>query len=249
MRIYFFCDLETSGLDPELDRIVEIGWLYADRKLRRLSTTSFTPVRPVGGALKRIMGTDVVREMHENTGLLYELLNNHELPLLAAVESSILQEFDEIENRYQEFVAGLTEEERFDSDITEHVEFVIAGKNVYFDRGFIVRYMPRLAKRLSHRTFDETSLRYAMDALGIGINVIPETTSSLQQHRAGFDAELSFTTSRFVVAQLQQLMSTSNMFDEDAPAAFVINSSDGEFEQLDIHKELDDDLRNLSTEN
>lgn len=247
MRIYFFCDLETSGLDPIEDRIVEIGWLYADVRLRRLAATSYSAVRPVGSALERIEANDVVREMHEKTGLLEILKGDPTLPPLAAVESTIIEELDNIEARYQEFVKTLDAEGRLDPAITEHVEFVMAGKNVHFDKQFVERYMPRLAARLSHRVFDESTLKYLMDALDVGVNIVPTAEGNeLAPHRAGFDIELTYTTMRFVLQQFITMAKHPDFLNDTATGAFLIDgSSDEPFEKIEIGKLLDEGLRKL----
>jgi oligoribonuclease (3'-5' exoribonuclease) len=242
MRIYLFVDLETSGLDPVMDRIVEVGWMHADGKLRRLTTTSYAVVRPVGAALDRIMTQPVVRDMHEKTGLLRELEYRTDLPLLQGVETSMLEELDQIEAAYQKFRASLSSEELLDPDISDHIEVVLAGKNVYFDKGFIDRHMPRLAARLSHRTFDETSLKYMLDALGIGINVVAdEVAHGLMQHRAGYDVEMSFTTMRFVLEQFRAVQRGEPIDME----AYIVDSAKDEFTPMKFGEAVEEELRKM----
>lgn len=250
MKSYLFLDLETSGLDPNLDRIVEVGWMHADYKLRRITGTKHTPVLPVGSAMERIMSTKKVAEMHSGTGLLDELLTGIEansLPLLAGVESTIISELETINELYQKFKDSLSPLERLDPEITEHVEFRLAGKNVHFDKAFVDRYMPRLSAKLSHRTFDEVSVRSMLEAVGLGVNVVPVTVDNLGRHRAAFDVELSYTTMKFALEQLGKFLSGEiNPHDENYAAAFTIEND--EFSQVDMAAELDDDLRRLNGE-
>lgn len=250
MRTYVFVDLETSGLDPQLDRIVEIAWTYADEKLRRLMDTSHTPVQPVGAALDRINSTPEVLDMHTRTGLLDEL-KKPDLPLLQSVETVICEELDAINERYQRYLTTLTPEQRIDPAMTPKMEFVLAGKNVHFDKGFIDRYMPRLSSRLSHRVFDQTSLRYLLEALGISVNLVPagDVAGGLVEHRAAFDVELSYTAMRFTTERLRALItSTENHLDDEYAEAFLVNGENGEFEQLDLDAEFDRDLRAMNGE-
>ncbi len=245
MKTYMFVDLETSGLDPELDRIVEIAWTFTDRKLRRMSSTTHTPVQPVGAALSRIYENDVVREMHRGTGLLDELEKGN-LPLLAGVEDSILAELDTIEEHYQAFVNTLTPEQQLDPVCTPSMEFHLAGKNVHFDRAFIDRHMPRLSKRLSHRMFDETSVKAMLETLEIGIGLVAaENVGGLTRHRAAFDVEVTLATMQFAVEQLHRIgTGQANIDDENFSSAYF---SDGTgFQKVDFGQAVEDELREMN---
>ena len=134
MRTYVFVDLETSGLDPQIDRIVEIAWMYADEKLRRLMDTSHTPVQPVGAALDRINSSPEVLDMHTRTGLLDEL-KKPDLPLLQSVETVICEELDAINERYQRYLTTLNDEANINV-IAYSTDWKQAGGNV-FTLGFL----------------------------------------------------------------------------------------------------------------
>lgn len=256
MRTYIFIDLETSGLDPNLDRIVEIGWMYADAKLKRITDTQYTAVKPVGFAIDRILSNETVRAMHDKTGLLTALTNGDELPLLQNVERDIVSDLDEIEERYQLWLPNLSEEERMHPSITQHMEFVLAGKNVHFDKAFIDRYMPLLSKRLSYRTFDESSLRFALEAVGVGLSIKagdfkathggePVEGVILGPHRAGYDVELSYTVMQFAVRE----MAERSMRPDGVPFLDTfMYDGEGNFTYLDPSEELDADLKALNGE-
>lgn len=247
MKTYVFIDLETSGLDPNLDRIVEIGWMYADAKMQRMTSTSYTAVQPVGAALERIEGNEVVRAMHSGTGLLDILRSGNPLPLLQSVEASIVAEMDELDDKYQMFKRSLTDEELAHASITEHMEFVLAGKNVHFDRSFIDRYMPRLSKRLSYRHFDETTLKYALEIVGMGVadtnTVTDMNNNQLQRHRAAFDVEMSFNVMKFMLQQIGEHLDVERF--KDGHVDTYTLEEDGSFAPVDVKVELDKDLREM----
>ena len=235
MRIYFICDLETSGLDPMEDRIVEVGWMYATPYLKRMSPTVSTPVRPVGAALQRIQSNPVVLDMHTKTGLLAILTDPaSDLPELVAVEDEILSEFAELRQSHAEWVKDHPE------DAGETVEIILTGKNPHFDRSFIDRYMPRLGRELSHRHFDENSAKYLLESTGKGISI-----SGKVEHRAGFDVEQTYQTLRFMARTLKNV-GTEDVSDDKV----VVFRADGDedFAPVDIEAELDEGLRKLVEE-
>ena len=92
--VFFAIDLETSGLDPHDDRIVEIAWSFLDRHFKPIIHDKpwSTVVRPVGSTLQRIYSNPVVKEMHTQTNLLHELETRTDLPSLGGVEDYILEQ-------------------------------------------------------------------------------------------------------------------------------------------------------------
>lgn len=113
--IYVFLDIETTGLDPKRDSILEIGWVMTNDKLETLNTFSAAAVySPMYDAQ---MG-DYVKKMHEDSGLLAVIRNNgHTSPL----EPYAAREFER--------------------NISHHVypdtNIFLAGFSVHFDKAFL----------------------------------------------------------------------------------------------------------------
>ena len=75
--LILFLDLETTGVDSELDNIIEFGgvMLNADEAgFPEIGAVSIV-TRPNVTAYNRLLEKDVVREMHEKNGLL-SVINN-----------------------------------------------------------------------------------------------------------------------------------------------------------------------------
>ena len=62
-------DLETTGPDTELDDIVEVGLLLCDQSLNIVDSFQRV-ISPTGQGMDRLLGNDVVRSMHTESGLL-----------------------------------------------------------------------------------------------------------------------------------------------------------------------------------
>lgn len=126
-------DLETTGLDPMRCLLLEAGLLLTDDRGRELAAVSFVIGYPDVRARVR---EQVVRDMHERSGLLDE------------VERSRLR-LDQAEEALLGWV-----------DKREARGLLMAGSGVgSFDRPWLREHMPRLAEVWHHRTFDMTTVR------------------------------------------------------------------------------------------
>lgn len=127
-------DCEMTGLDLNLDEIVEIAVVVTDFELRPLDAGFHIVVKPDASALAN-MG-EFVTEMHRSSGLLEELPHG-----VTAAEA----EFEALEY-IQRFVpqAG---------------KAPLAGNTIGTDRAFIAKYMPRLDSYLHYRNVDVSSVK------------------------------------------------------------------------------------------
>ncbi len=142
--LLLWVDLETTGSEVEKgDEIIEFAAILTTLDLDELSSHE-TVIMPRALGLGRMMLHPVVRRMHETNGLLEELLEN-DYPFVGQAERFILQWLD------LEF-----------SKMTEKPKLVLAGSGVaHFDRKFIDKYMPQLARRLRYYTLDIGVVRRA----------------------------------------------------------------------------------------
>jgi len=127
--VYLGIDIETTGLDPERDVILEIAALALTADLTEI--TRFESLvqhdRPIP------VMSDYVRAMHTDNGLLAELAQGKG-QRLEWIEDVLVQACDAYPERP-----------------------ILLGSSVHFDRAFLSRYMPRLVERLSHRHCDASS--------------------------------------------------------------------------------------------
>jgi len=144
-----FLDLETTGLEPTRDSILEIGIVVVDGlSLSKLSAWSAL-VQPPWHALRRTdarhaaerrrLGEYVYR-MHEKSGL---------LAALSASDASVLPLCD-AEQQACEFLTrwGI-----------EYGKATIAGFCPQFDMGFLKAHMPTLAGWFDYRHVDVSTIR------------------------------------------------------------------------------------------
>lgn len=171
-------DLETTGLDPALDVILEVGCVLTagfDEGLREIAT--FSAVVAADESELEQMDT-VVRNMHRGTGLWQEVLDSDSS--IYEVQEDLLEWMD-----FHGLTSGVT----------------VGGSGVSrFDVPFVHARMRKVAERFHFRHMDVSSLRAMLKSIGRDDLVAP---MSGHAHRALVDARHSADTARLVVDELK----------------------------------------------
>lgn len=140
-----FLDVETTGLDPEKDDLLEVGVLIVNEKLEAVEEASeLIYHRWIERDYFPAHMDQFVIDMHEKSGL-WEVLRNR-----AKANPKLLLDVGEAETR----LLGLLKELG-----VERGKGIIAGYSIHFDRRWIARHMPTLDGFLSHRMIDVSSFR------------------------------------------------------------------------------------------
>lgn len=127
-------DCEMTGLDVDVDELVEVAVIVTDSDLNPLHEGMTVVIKPHQSALDHM--NDFVREMHTTSGLIEE----------------IPQGVDVAEAEYMivEYLLGL---------LPEDARPPLAGNSIATDRGFLARYMPKLDSHLHYRNVDVSSFK------------------------------------------------------------------------------------------
>lgn len=164
-------DLETTGLDPVFDSILEVGAILTDLDLNPLAGYR-EMIKPDRVTVERLRSApDVVLQMHQESGLIKDLKNA--TVSLAEVE--------------QELVRMLKEKTSFSPG-----EISLAGSGVaHFDRRVITHQMKELDRWLTYYSYDIGVFRRMATMFNHGQQVIPPIRESYQEgfkaHRAWGD--------------------------------------------------------------
>ena len=126
-------DCEMTGLDLEVDELVEIAVVVTDFELRALDPGFQIVIKPDASALEHM--SPFVTNMHEVSGLL------EEIPRGVSVAEA---EFEVLEY-IQQFVS--------------EGKAPLAGNTIGTDRMFLAKYMPRVDRWLHYRNVDVSSIK------------------------------------------------------------------------------------------
>ena len=127
-------DCEMTGLDLEIDELVEIAVVITDYDLNPVDAGLSIVIKPDASALEN-MG-EFVRAMHTESGLIEEIPDGVSV---AEAEYEVL-----------EYVL---------KHVPEEQRAPLAGNSIGTDRGFIAKYMPRLDSHLHYRNVDVSSIK------------------------------------------------------------------------------------------
>ena len=179
MRIYWI-DLETTGLDPQKDQILEMA--IAESTLedplntkvifdRVFALPSFAELSPF------------IVDMHTKNGLLADCAKAEQFAI--DVEAELLELIPAAE--------GINEE-------TGRPDLhALAGNSVHFDLGFLRAHLPKFAKRFSHRLYDVSAVGLFCRSLGM-----PKFKKA-EAHRAAADVAESIEMARSCAQWLRKV--------------------------------------------
>lgn len=158
VQVLCWLDLETTGLDPQNDHILEVSVSLADFRDPFDAHVAYTRTLFFPKELHHVMDPYVL-EMHTKSGLLDECADS--VLDVERLEQDLLNFVPHVENR--------------------ELRPILAGSTCHFDRGFLDIHVPKVSRRLMHRHYDVSSLKLACQSFGMSL--IPKA----EAHRAEKD--------------------------------------------------------------
>ena len=181
MTLFAFVDIETTGLDPKTDHILEIAWQLTDAKFNALGPARSFLVEhghSWGEVFNKIRTNEPVRDMHTESGLLQGLVAKSAHDIAAIAEA---------------FAQDLKDQR------TEGETIHLAGFSVEFDRTFLMNEPGFYALlngdwsvRIHHRLLNLSAVKLFFEATGVPF----EKASNEGPHRARNDVAESVAQAR-----------------------------------------------------
>jgi oligoribonuclease len=173
-----WCDIETTGLDPNTDIILEVGLRVTDWYGVEIDRVTM-PVLNHGWRSILARDTDVWA-MHQESGLIAELtdlqngLLDHHFHGKSAVAAKLLYWL-----------------QKFDGLGPHRGLFPMAGNSIHFDRKFLLHHMPVVERWFSYRNLDISSIREACKIVNPSLHA--KEPVNTKNHRPQGDLDASIT--------------------------------------------------------
>lgn len=180
-------DLETTGLKPRVDAILELGVMLTDKWGELINYESWlvgsnSPLYQT--AIERAKRDSVVGPMHQASGLWEEWKY-----ALADVEIQMIP--GQVEDMVLDFL---------DENGVEHGKLPMCGSSVHFDRTFLEHHMPKLESNFSYRNIDVSTMRELAKDFNPRLAEVPEKRKpQVIEHRALGDLAVTLELYRHYV--------------------------------------------------
>lgn len=173
MNWLLWIDIETDGLNPNENNILQIACILTDFKLE---IEHYLGEFTVGYKKDDLNLSEWCLDQHTKSGLLCEVYSSK--LTLDEIESIIINNL----NCY----VGIKD--------TVH----IAGNSVYFDKSFIDKYMFKLSNRLNRRIIDVSTI--SILCKNLANNIYENKPIKTNQHTALFDIQESINELKYYIS-------------------------------------------------
>lgn len=173
--MYAWLDLETTGLNPESERILEVALRFTHENGSRegLQLYDYHRVLPLAPSTHL---DDFVRSMHTRSGLLEECVAeyNRQIGTSWVPDSALLFP-----------IISKAQEVRATFELKASNDLIFAGNSVHFDVAFLREHAPAVLGSFGHRLLDMSAVSIFCQSIGL------PRPQKKEAHRATADVEES----------------------------------------------------------
>lgn len=189
---YLAIDLETTGLDPSADPIIEVAWTVLDYQLNEVTPLRSMVAQHTPQSRHRIACNEFVRRMHIENGLLADMAHGEHLAVIERAATA------DIRRAWRDTVG-------------EVGALQVLGSSVQGDLNFLRAQMPMLQGLLHYRIFDVTTTLNFFGGAGEW-----KDRPDVIAHRAADDIAWSIGVARELRQELVDLFDLRRRWSEQA---------------------------------
>lgn len=192
-------DLETTGLNPSKEHVIEVACIVTDDHLSEVARWERVVRHWASDILAHVDPSDdeAVKLAHEQTEVNPHVVKMHASNGLWRASAASHNTIVAVEQQLAEFIRERAV--AFNQDGTV-VQPQLAGSTVSFDRSFLERHTPLVAAQLHYRNVDVSTLNELARRLWPELHAGRPRSESA--HRAMGDIELSLDTCRYYASHL-----------------------------------------------
>lgn len=143
-ELLLWCDVETTGLDPNKEQLLEVSGFITDTNGNKLSKEFYESLIFHDNAAElRANAIPYVQRMHDKSGMWDKLETGTPLPIVDT-------EFSEYVSRFKD----------------ENNVIRLAGNSIRLDLNFIEKFLPKTYSHLHYRSVDVSALKFALKEWG-----------------------------------------------------------------------------------
>lgn len=193
-------DVETTGLDPEKELLLEVGVIITKDNLEEIDRRSWLIGYPNEEDIDELKSscTLFIQEMHENSGL-WDALRDGERAWALKGEGPLVS-LGTAELELRNWLDYRWVKDTVDPD--NAVRPPLCGNNVPFDRSWLKVKMPKVLESVHYRNIDVSTLKEVARRFGPGVFEKPEDRGEEKKHRAFDDLEWSIKEFRFYLEKM-----------------------------------------------
>lgn len=237
MNPWFWVDIETSGLDPNVDEILEIYIAVTDKNLEVWDTLHLVMHHPYSVLLakastwckvhfcsKSYRGNGLFDECnYSNTGHLqaeillwnfFEYYSSHDIGT-GRPQGVQMPFMDKTSGSDGSALHARDVSSTRYSTKSPHRSALLAGSTVHFDRQFLLKQFPSLRRFLSHKSIDVTTILETCKRFGK--DLLHDKPRPTGNHRAGEDILDSINLLKFFKARLFEGVASRDSRDSRTP--------------------------------
>jgi oligoribonuclease len=207
----FWIDIETTGLDPDDDIILEVGIRITNQNLLELARYTTLVMCVLPNTLSAIgRASQFVKDMHYKSGL------TEDIKQLGLSEAS----HNFWPEHCEQAILGFINEFLGRVDWAWPRKPPMCGSSVQFDRSFLAKHMPILHDFFDYRQRDVSSVKEWCVVLNpkIAAHLKEEEAAWVKVHRPQADLDASIREMKFYIEEFLLVDSVIDIYEDHDPA-------------------------------